>query len=195
MAKIRRLPVIGEMSGKVGQVVVKRYADKYVVTSIPAAPLYRSAKQKAHAQRFKEAMEYAKLANMKPPTDELYGAPAREQGKAANTIAVSDFFRPPVIRKVDAGNYGGQAGDSLNIVIENIIPVRRVTVSLLYGKGKVLERGYAKLRKDNLWTYTAKQDIPDRGQSQDGAISVIVTATDHPDNVVKEQVEVPITDE
>ena len=190
MAKIRKLPVIGEMSGKVGQVVVKRYADKYVITSIPVAPRHRSEKQKAHAERFKDAMEYAQIANDESPTDELYGAPAREQGKAANTLAVSDFFRPPIIRKVDPGDYAGKAGDTLNIVVENIIPVRRVAVSVLDDEDKKVESGWAKLLKDNIWSYSAKTTVEPTATGQQ--VPRVVTATDYPDNVVQERVEVQL---
>ncbi len=196
MAKIRRMPVIGEMSGKVGEVVVKHYRDKIVITSIPVAPLHRSEKQKAHNERFRDAMEYARLATATDhPAQELYAQPAREQGKAANTLAVSDFFRPPGIRKVDSRGYKGQAGDRLNIVIDNVIQVREVMVTLMDGNGDLLERGPAKMLKDDIWSYTAMGNIGekvDEASGQVGAITVVVTAIDHPGNSVEERIEMEL---
>ena len=187
MAKIRRIPVIGEMSGKVGQVVVKRYRDKYVITSIPVASAHRSPKQKAHTQRFRDAMEYAKLKTRESPTDELYGRPAHEQGKAANTLAVSDFFRPPVIRKVDLTDYQGKAGARLTVMVDNIIQVREVRVTIVDSEDKPVEAGMGKMVKNNIWSYTTTRDVESTGQAN-GA-TVVIVATDHPGNIVEQRVE------
>lgn len=203
MAKLRKEGVIGEFSGKVGPVVIKRYRDRVVVTTPPVFSKPRTEKQKAHAQRFKDAMEYAQIATGKPPTEELYTVPARKDGKAANTVAVSDFFRPPVIRKVDLGDYAGKAGGRMTLKVENVIPVKQVAVFILPAGHEdpagdtehldklALELGLARRNEgsDDLWSYRVKKDA---GKAGEEALTVVIRATDHPGNVVEESVAVEV---
>lgn len=133
MAKMEQIPLLGRMRGKVGDLVVKRYRDKYVVTAMPVPPDKRSEKQKAQSQRFADAMRWARHATRDSPTKELYDRAVQDTDRAANTAAVSDYLRPPVVRKVDLGDYAGQKGAKLSIRVENLVAVWRVAVYILDG--------------------------------------------------------------
>ena len=131
MAKMERIPILGRMRGKVGDLIVKRYRDKYVVTAMPTPPDKRSEKQRAQSERFADAMDYAMEATRESPTRELYDEAVKDLDRASNTVAVSDFMRAPKIDRVDLGDYAGQKGARLTIRVENVVAVRRVAVFVL----------------------------------------------------------------
>ena len=131
MAKMEQIPILGRMRGKVGDLIVKRYSDGYVVSARPYFSKPRTEKQKAQSQRFADAMDYARDATRDSPTKELYAEAVKDLDRASNTVAVSDFMRPPTIKKLDLEDYAGQAGARLTIKVENVIPVWRVAVYVL----------------------------------------------------------------
>jgi len=131
MAKMEQIPLLGRMRGKVGDLVIRKYRDKYVVAARPYTDKPRTEKQKAQSERFRQAMVYARHATRDPPTKELYDQAVADVDRAANTAAVSDYLRPPSIDRVDLGDYAGQAGTALTIRVENLVPVRQVAVFIL----------------------------------------------------------------
>ena len=131
MAKIEQIPILGRMSGRVGDLVVRRYSDKYVVAAMPIISKPRTEKQKAQSQRFAKAMDWAKDATRDPPTKGLYDRAVADVDRASNTAAVSDYLRPPRIVRVDLNDYTGQAGTVLSLRVNNVIPVRQVAVFIL----------------------------------------------------------------
>ena len=133
MAKIEQIPILGRMRGRVGDLVVRRYRDKYVVAARPYTEKPRSARQKAQSQRFADAMAYARNATRDPPTKELYDQAVKDLDRASNTVAVSDYLRPPVIDQVDLGDYSGQKGTRLTVRVENVVAARQVAVFILDG--------------------------------------------------------------
>ena len=131
MAKMEQIPVLGRMRGKVGDLIVKRYSDGYVVSARPYFSKPRTEKQKAQSARFADAMAYARDATREPPTKELYDRAVADTNRASNTAAVSDYMRPPTIKKMDLADYSGQKGTVLKIRVENLVPVQQVAVFIL----------------------------------------------------------------
>jgi len=131
MAKMEQIPVLGRMRGKVGDLIVKRYSDGYVVSARPYFSKPRTEKQKAQSARFADAMAYARDATREPPTRELYDAVVADTNRASNTAAVSDYMRPPTIKKMDLADYSGQQGAVLKMRVENLVPVQQVAVLIL----------------------------------------------------------------
>ena len=184
MSKERKKGLLGEFTGKVGPIVVKYQEGKYIVTTPPVIPNKPSTKQLTQRERFKEAVEYARLANLDDsPTKEIYEEAAKFHGKYPFRLAMADFFHPAQIAEVDSSEYHGRAGDILTIKVRNEVPVAKVTVSITDGDGNGIERGLAIEQNFLEWTYTATQDLPG-----DDAIFVI-HATDLPGNTTEETVE------
>lgn len=190
MAKIEQIPILGRMSGRVGDLVVRRYRDKYVVAAMPRIHKPRSEKQKAQSERFADAMDWAKDATRDFPTKELYDQAVADLDRASNTVAVSDYLRPPVINKVNLNNYRGQQGAHLTIHVKNVIPVEKVRVSIHDAKGQMLGTGLAQMGPGDVWTYTIKQDVA-QTEGPSSMVTVVITAIDHPGNEVEQRVELP----
>ncbi len=161
MGKARKKGLIGEFTGKVGPIVVRYSNGEYIVTTPPVRAKKASEKQLKQRERFKEAIEHARLANLDDsPTREIYEEVAELNGKSPFRLAMTDFFHAPEIVEVDFSNYHGRAGDSLTIRVRNDVPVARVTVRITDGEGNGIERGLAVEQNFLEWRYTATQDLP-----------------------------------
>ena len=81
--------------GKVGDVVIRHMPNGDVIAS--KAPdmsqVQWSAAQKAHRQRFKQAVAYAKAALAEPAVRAVYEKNAAKQDKRPFDLAVSDYFK------------------------------------------------------------------------------------------------------
>lgn len=187
MARILKIPVIGEMKGKVGQVVVRHRHGKFYVATPPILDKEPSEKQLEHREKFKRAIRYAKRATKEAsPSREAYveAAETVHDGRSPMNMAVSDWFHPPEIDEVDFSNYHGRAGDKIHIYLSNEAKVDSVRMAITDGDGNGLERGAAS-RDDTLeWTYTATEDLPG-----DDAM-FIITVKDLPGNTAEESLDI-----
>jgi len=163
MAKILKIPVIGEMKGKVGQVVVRRRDGKFYVATPPIHDKAPTDKQLEHQQKFKRAIRYARRATEEDsPSREAYeeAATAAHDGRTPMNLAVADWFHPPEIDEVDFGEYHGMAGDKIFIYLNNDAKVKRVWMVISDGDGTELERGEATRSRNLEWFYTTTEDLP-----------------------------------
>ena len=103
MAKLRKKGVIGEISGKVGQIVIRYSNGQYVITTPPVFTKPPTEKQVEHREKFKEAVEYTKEATKVTPTKEVYEELAEGKKKFPMNVAVADFFHVPEIKEVELG--------------------------------------------------------------------------------------------
>ncbi|CAG1002295.1 hypothetical protein ANAEL_03059 [Anaerolineales bacterium] len=95
MAKIILNPMIQGAQGKMGNVVFRR-SHTGEMTLIKLADMSHvkwSKAQKAHRQRFKEAIAYAKAAMAEPKVRALYEKSAAKEHKRPFSLAVSDYFK------------------------------------------------------------------------------------------------------
>jgi len=95
MAKVVLNPVIKSIHGKLGDMVFRR-SPTGKPTLIKLADMSNvkwSKAQKAHRQRFKEAVAYARTAMSNSQVRAVYEKLAKKQGKRPFDLAVSDYFK------------------------------------------------------------------------------------------------------
>ncbi|HCB02634.1 MAG TPA: hypothetical protein DEP19_09655 [Anaerolineae bacterium] len=95
MAKVVLNPVIKSIHGKLGDMVFRR-SQTGKPTLIKLADMSNvkwSKAQKAHRQRFKEAVAYARSAMSNSQVRAVYEKLAKKQGKRPFDLAVSDYFK------------------------------------------------------------------------------------------------------
>lgn len=94
MAKIKLSTLFTELYGRVGGLVFKRSRrGKTIIARSPNMSRVRwSQAQKAHRQRFREAVTYAHAALKDPERSALYEKIARERDSTPFNMAVSDYF-------------------------------------------------------------------------------------------------------
>ena len=95
MAKVTLAPFIEDIRGKAGGFVFRRsHSGKLTLIKLADMSNVKWSKaQKAQRQRFKEAVAYAKAALAEPKVRARYEKAAKQEGKRAYDLAVSDYFK------------------------------------------------------------------------------------------------------
>jgi hypothetical protein len=95
MAKITLSPMIKQIRGKMGDVVfrVSPTGKQTIIKLADMSNVKWSKAQKAHRQRFKQAVAYAKAAMAEPKVRKVYEKMAAKQHKRPFDMAVSDYFK------------------------------------------------------------------------------------------------------
>ena len=153
MAKVAKNVIVRGMSGSIGNLVFRQMKDGSTWVSITPDFSHRkfSKGQKSHQSRFKEAASYARAA---AKVQHLYAELAKGTTKNAYNIALSDWFNPPVIHRVER-----REGLILIDATDNVL-VTRVRVTVLDKQGKTLEQGEAVQQgsKAGWWEYVAHSE-------------------------------------
>jgi hypothetical protein len=94
MAKIQFSNIIVSVSGKMGNIVIRRSSsgDHYICRAPDRPRVKASEAQNAQRQRFKEATDYAKAAVAHPTVGPIYREAALKANKQPYALAVSDYF-------------------------------------------------------------------------------------------------------
>jgi len=95
MAKVTLSPLIKDIRGKLGDTVFRRLPNGELIASKTPdmSNVTWSKAQKAHRQRFKQAIAYAKAAMAEPKVRAQYEKAAVKAGKRPFDLAVSDYFK------------------------------------------------------------------------------------------------------
>ena len=95
MAKVKLNPLIVQVSGTMGNFVFKKSRrGEAIVASCPRkSKTEPSEAQKAHRERFKQAVAYARAALADPAVRTHYEERAAKEGKGAFAAAQSDYFK------------------------------------------------------------------------------------------------------
>jgi len=95
MAKIILNPLVQSVHGKMGNIVFRRsYTGTMSIMKLPDMSNVKwSEAQRAHRQRFKQAVAYAKAALADPTVRAKYEKAAIKAHKRPFDLAVSDFFK------------------------------------------------------------------------------------------------------
>ena len=96
MAKIKFHPLIEEIRGKLYDDLVIKLSPQgeLIIAKRPDMSRVRWSKaQKAHRQRFKLAVTYARAALAEPRVRARYERLAKKRGKRAWDVALSDYFK------------------------------------------------------------------------------------------------------
>ena len=136
MAKVAKNVLVRGISGSIGDLVFRQMKDGS--TWVSATPDFSHRKfskgQQSHQSRFKEAASYARGAARVQP---LYAQLAKGTTKNAYNIALSDWFNPPVIHRLER-----REGRILIDASDNVL-VTKVRVTVWDEEGKTLEQGEA----------------------------------------------------
>ena len=177
MAKVAYTGSVTGFRGKIGNLIFRMMPNgTIVVSAAPAketgrqkkrAKLKRSAKQKAHNERFQEASAYARWASK---ANLIYAElAAATVMRTAYNFALSDWLKPPVIHRIERRD-----GRILVEATDNI-RVAKVRVTILDEQGKPLETGQAIRGEGNWWEFTP----------QTSGTSILAEAWDLPGHVTK----------
>lgn len=156
MTKVLFHGSIEGFQGRMGGLIFRRLPDgTTVVTQAPPkknkrqkkrAKEKRSPRQKDHNERFSDSSSYAKWASRDNPVyAELAAA---DPMRNAYNFAISDWFRPPVIHRIQ------RRGKHIRVEATDNIQVARVRVTVLDEAGQVLEKGECTKGKGNWWIFT-----------------------------------------
>lgn len=145
-------------SGALGDELVFRQRAGRTVISVPPLPQpdNPTEKQKAVRIKFEAASRYAQTAIEDADLKALYQAKAK-RGMSAYNVALTDFFKAPVITRIDISNYSGSPGDTIRVLATDDFKVQAVRVSILNAAGAVVEEGAAIAASEgkDFWIYTA----------------------------------------
>ena len=154
MSKVFYNGSIANFRGRIGNLIFRQLPDGTTVVSQARpketgrrkkrAKEKRSPRQKAHNERFGEATAYARGAQVHPVYVELAAA---EPMKTAYNFAVKDWFKPPVIHRLERQN-----GRILVEATDNSL-VARVQITILDRDGKILEQGEAVRSAGDCWEF------------------------------------------
>ena len=100
--------------------------------------------QKEHQQRLQKAASYARFAAKVQP---IYARLAKGTTRTAYSVAMSDWFNPPVIHEVQCKE------DKIRVRASDNVLVTKVVIKIRDQKGKLLEAGEAKKRGSDWWEY------------------------------------------
>ena len=154
MAKIKKNSFLQGLSGSVGDMVFRQMPDGSMRVSAKADYHRRkfNQEQKGNQYRFKLAVAYAREAKTGP----VYAELARETGRSAYHLALSDCLTPPVIHEIERRN------GRVHVTASDDAMVAKVQVSILDQEGNLLEQGYAAqpdpLHAPERWEYAASAE-------------------------------------
>ena len=95
MAKITLNPIIERAQGKMGNIVFRRsHTGEMCITKLPdMSNVQWSESQRAHRQRFRQAVAYARAAMAEPAIRAVYVEAAAQKNKRPFDMAVSDYLK------------------------------------------------------------------------------------------------------
>jgi hypothetical protein len=151
MAKVGYNLVMEGTRGKVGNVVFRLMpnGETWVSKNYNFSRRKFSKAQKTHQSRFQQAAGYARHAAKVHP---IYAKLAKGTVKSPYNWALSDWFHPPVIEKIE------RTKGHIRILATDNVLVTKVQVTILNKAGKVLVKGEATKEKENWWDYVSSAE-------------------------------------
>ena len=148
--------ILAGYTGKLGDTgFYKRTVNgKEIIQRCPARKKVKSRlKWPAQVNRFYSATKYAKRVLVNPEIKALYARVATGFN-SANSMAVKDFLTPAVISNVVTTGYHGRTGYRMTIRVDNVVPVKSVTVTIENPDGEIIESGQATMHSSGTdWHY------------------------------------------
>ena len=150
MAKVTNNVLARGLSGAVGNAVFRSMPDGSTwVSALPDFSRRKFSKgQKADQSRFQQAASYARGAAKVHP---IYAELAKGTMKNAYNIALSDWFNPPMIHRIE------RKTGYIRVEASEDVMVAKVRVKILDEKGRILEQGEAvqvdASKKSGWWKY------------------------------------------
>jgi hypothetical protein len=151
MAKVYKNLVMEGLSGGLGNLVTRHMRDgsTRVCTRPDFSRRVFSQDQKDHQSRFRQAAAYAcKAAKTQP----IYAELAQGTTKTAYNWALSDWFNPPIIHRIE------RKDGKIRVLASDNVMVVKVQVKILDTDGKTLEEGAAVQVDSRWWEYASSAD-------------------------------------
>jgi hypothetical protein len=158
MSKVELSALVNGLSGKTGNTVLRRIGNGTLMAARPRKRTSAlSVKEKTHHDRFKSAINYAKVKMADPIAKADYEkVSSRKDLKTAYVMAIRDFLKPPTIDMVKTDGYTGKINDAIFIKATDDFKVAAVTVTINLPSGALLESGSATYDVNAMtWKYTA----------------------------------------
>ena len=146
MAKVKKNIIMSGLSGSLGPDHYARITrDGRTIISVKPDFSNRqfSEGQLGHQTRMQQAAAYAKAAKDNP----IYIKKAEGTAKNAYNVALGDWFKPPIIRRIE------WLDGKVRVSASDDVMVTRVTVTILNEEGQCLEQGEADLVLGVWWDY------------------------------------------
>jgi hypothetical protein len=135
------------LSGKIGDIVVKKYGDKYVISKVPdMSKVVFSKLQKDSQNNFAKASAWAKGVTRIDSIRQLY-LKKNNNAHSAYNMAIRDFQTPPEIQQFELI----PESSLVKITATDDFVVTKVELTFLDETGKVIEYGEARYKID--WNY------------------------------------------
>ena len=179
----QRNPMMNGMSGSIGNLTFSLRKDK-TVSSPKRGPNKKppTEEQLAVQLKFERFSAYAQGAITDPVKKLLY-AKAATGGQTAFNVAFLDAARPPRVLEIDIRKYKGLVGDTIKLMVKDVVRVESVKVTILSAAGVELEQGDAVPDTGiSYWKYTATTANPALPGTR-----ILITATDLPGNTTDEE--------
>jgi hypothetical protein len=159
MTKVFYNGSIKNFRGRIGNLIFRQLPDGTTVVSQAKpketgrrkkrAKERRSTRQKDHNERFSDASAYARGAQTQPVYVELAAAAPM---KTAYNFAVSDWFHPPEIHRIE------RKKDCIRVKATDNIRVAKVAITIFDEEKQILETGEAIQQKGNWWKFATRTE-------------------------------------
>ncbi|MGA3012927.1 MAG: hypothetical protein ABSD71_02710, partial [Bacteroidales bacterium] len=107
--------VVKNFHGKVGNIVLRVFGNKTVMSCLPTTKNRKWSKAQLENQdRFRKATKYGHKVLADADLDLFYKNKAKENQSSWNA-SISDYLLKPVIETIDTSKYNGQKGDTIKI--------------------------------------------------------------------------------
>ena len=164
MAKIKLDPIFAGISGKFGNVVIKKNKNgqSYIALLPEKSQDQPSPAQLARRQEFAKASDYAKSVVADETARAFYEDLARRRKTTVRTLCMGDYLNPPTITLLDFSDYKGRIGDPIFILAHDDVGVVNVNVRLTRADGTPIEHGKAVENGagSGHWHYRARVAVP-----------------------------------
>ncbi len=179
MAKQQINPSVGEIQGKIGDLVFYTRKGKPCVRRAPRRKKAATAAERKNQGQFGQASKFASAVLADPVARARYDRAAEITGSTAYNLAVGDYYQAPVLAEIDLSHYTGRSGEQISVnARDGAIEAAQVQVKIADMANTVLEKGLAVKGADGFtWGYTAQQDL-----AANLPLWITITARDQPGN-------------
>ena len=174
-------------SGRVGDIVLKNYGGKSVMTKRPdCSKVIKTARQLVLMNKFARGVKFGQFAKDNPALCENYNK--KRPDLSPYHAAISDFMSRPVIERVDVSNYHGLPGNIVTVSTWDKWSIEGVSMVIFNVLGEVVECGAAvpgQFSGNMEWDYTATVENVDYKSCR-----ILVRVKDRSGNVVEADVDI-----
>ena len=154
--------ITSHYSGRVGDIVLRWYGDKSVMSKRPdCSNVIRSEKQKLNSLKFAKAVKYGKHAKVNPALNKFIKNKINKKKTKSKDVyhaAIQYYQTNVVIDKIDVGKYKGLIDNLITVLVWDKYHVESVLMTIYNQEGKVVESGPAapaEYSEGTEWEYKA----------------------------------------